>query len=86
MTNTQQIRTILEAAGSRYVTVRFIKKDGTPRTLTFNPRHHLETKGTGSTKPADLFTVVDTTKTQWRSFRAHQVREIKANGNVYEFA
>ena len=85
MTPTQRIETILKAAGSRYVTVDFIKKDGSLRTLTFNPRHHLETKGTGSTRPSDLFTVVDSAKTQWRSFRADQVLSIKANGNTHSF-
>ena len=85
MTGTQRIKNILKAAGSRYVTVDFVKKNGKPRTLTFNPCHRLETNGTGTDKSSDLFTVVDTSKTQWRSFRSLQVLQIKANGNTYSF-
>lgn len=86
MEKAQQIKTILKAAGSRYVTVNFTKKNGELRAITFNPRFHLETKGTGSPRPSDLFTVVDSAKTKWRSFRSESVLSIKANGQVHTFA
>lgn len=81
---TEAIRKII-GKGSRYVTITFRKKDGAIRNLTVNPAQHLVTKGTGSPRPADCFTFVDTHKHAWRSFRAHQVLSIQANGKTHEF-
>ena len=60
MNNHEAIRKIIDEAGSKLVSVRFIKKDGTERQLTWNPQHVGEIKGTG-TKCADpnIFRVMD---------------------------
>ena len=85
LTNTEAIRNVLKSAGSTYVTATFVKRNGETRALTFNPRHHLETQGTGTPRPEDLFTVVDSTNTKWRSFKAGSVVSIKSRGKVYSF-
>ena len=52
MTNAETIKAIIDAAGGTLVNVRFTKKNGEERSLTFNPRDFAEVKGTG-TKCAD---------------------------------
>ena len=46
----ERIKSLIERAGSTYVSVTFIKKDGSERQLTFNPADHNEIKGTGDVK------------------------------------
>ena len=82
----KSLKTIIRSAGSRFVTVEFIKKNGELRSLTFNPRDFAEIKGdsvTGSSlKPekTGLFRVRDIRLKAWRSFNADTVISITANG------
>ena len=46
MNNHERIRQIIDKAGSKLVSVRFVKKDGSERQLTFNPADHADIKGT----------------------------------------
>jgi hypothetical protein len=85
MFNHETLRSTLAEAGSHFVSVRFIKADGSERQMTVNPRHFLETKGTG--KPAsdpNIFRVVDAKLGQWRSFDARRVISIKVSGEVIQ--
>lgn len=81
------IRDIIERAGSRLVSVSFLKKDGTERRITFNPRDWNEIKGTGSTcYDPNIFRIREISnkeenKTTWRSFNAARVLKICANGS-----
>ena len=87
MNNTpENIRTILEAAKSGFVSIKFTKANGEERQLTTNPRHIGEILGTGKTcKDPAVFRIMDAKLNQWRSFRAERVVSIKANGTTTTF-
>ena len=87
MTNTpENIRTILEAAKSTFVSIEFTKANGEARQLTTNPRQIGEVLGTGTKcKDPAVFRIVDVKLNQWRSFRAERATSIKANGTVTTF-
>ena len=86
MTNAQTIKAIIDAAGGTLVNVRFTKKNGEERSLTFNPRDFAEVKGTG-TKCADenIFRIRDIKLGAWRSFDARRVLSISAQGEQTQF-
>jgi len=81
------IQEIIEKAGSTFVSVDFIKKDGTERHITFNPKDWNEIKGTG--KPCgdpNIFRIREVNnkeegKTTWRSFDARRAVKVRANGS-----
>ena len=87
MINTpENIRTILEAAKSSYVSIEFTKANGETRQLTTNPRQIGEVLGTGTTcKDPAVFRIVDVKLNKWRSFRAERVTQIRANGTTTTF-
>lgn len=81
------VRTILEAAKSTFVSIQFTKANGEQRQLTTNPKHIGIVLGTG--KPCNdpaVFRIMDTKLNQWRSFRAERVISIKANGATTIFS
>lgn len=83
MTNHETIRKAIDTAGSQFVSVTFIKKDGSERQLTFNPNHKGEVKGTGHvTQDPNIFRIMDSKLGQWRSFDARRCVSIKVNGQV----
>ena len=83
----ERIRSLIESAGSTYVSVQFTKKDGSHRQLTFNPADHNDIKGTGDVYKVyeNIFRVRDNEKQQWRSFDARRVISIKVRGTTTEF-
>jgi len=88
-TKTELVKRFIFDAGSSIVSVEFIKADGTPRCLQFNPRDTTEIKGTGkpSTKPSivrcrDFAVARKDGQGAWRSFDCERVTSIKANGTV----
>jgi len=87
MINTpENVRTILEAAKSTFVSIEFTKANGEARQLTTNPKQIGEILGTGTKcKDPAVFRIVDVKLNQWRSFRAERVTSIKANGTVTTF-
>jgi len=86
MTNAQLINEILLAAGSKFVTITFVKKDGSERKITVNPKEVGEIKGTGSTcADPNIFRVVDTKIGQWRSFDARRVIKVATKGGSVDF-
>lgn len=75
------IKTIIDTAGSQFVSVTFLKKDGSERRITFNPSDHNDIKGTGSPcSNPNIFRVREVSKGQWRSFDATRVLKIKVGG------
>ena len=85
--NYEVIRNILNEAGSQFVSVVFLKKDGTERQATLNPRHYGEVKGTGHvTQNPNIFRFMDTKLNAWRSFDARRVISIKVKGHVTELS
>lgn len=81
------IRTILEAAKSGFVSINFTKANGEARQLTTNPRHIGPVLGTGSpSKDPAVFRVMDVKLGSWRSFRAERVTSVRANGVTTTFS
>lgn len=81
--NHQIISEIIKQANNKLVSVRFTKKDGSSRQLTFNPADHADIKGTGTpTNDPNIFRVRDINIAQWRSFDARRCHSIKVNGNL----
>ena len=82
-TSADLIKTILNTAGSQFVSVTFTKANGEERQLTFNPAHVGEIKGTGTKcEDPNVFKVMDIKINQWRSFRADRVIKIKVAGQT----
>lgn len=85
------VRDIIQKAGSSFVSVAFLKKDGTERQITFNPRDWNEVKGTGTAcSNPNIFRIREVNnkeegKTTWRSFDATRVLRIRANGSEAVF-
>ena len=86
MTNADRVQSIIDRSKSGFVSIRFLKKDGSERTLVVNPAQVGEIKGTGRqcTDP-DIFRFVDSKLGQWRSFDAKRVVSIKSNGQLTVF-
>ena len=87
MNRSERIKSLIDEAGSGYISVTFIKKDGSERQMTFNPKDVNDIKGTGDTSNVDanIFRVRDNTKQAWRSFDARRVIKIKSRGVTTEF-
>lgn len=87
----QVIREALAAAGSAWVSVTFLKKDGTERQFVFNPLDRNEIKGTGSAcSDPNIFRVREVHnkeegKTTWRSFDARRVIKLKTKKEEISF-
>lgn len=85
------IQEVIKMAGSSFVSVDFLKVDGTRRQVRFNPRDFNEIKGTG--KPCNNPNVFrirevhnkDEGKTTWRSFDARRVLRIQSRGQAINF-
>ena len=79
--NHEIIRSLIQQAGSQFVSVVFLKKDGQQRQLTFNPLDFSEIKGTGHpTTDPNIFRIRDSKLSAWRSFDARRVVSIKVAG------
>lgn len=87
MNRIERIKSLINDAGSGFVSVTFVKKDGSERQMTFNPKDVNDIKGTGDTSNVDpnIFRVRDNTKQAWRSFDARRVIKIKSRGVITEF-
>lgn len=85
------IRQAIERAGSTFVSVDFLKKDGSERQITFNPRDWNEVKGTGTAcSDPNIFRIREVNnkeegKTTWRSFDARRVISIRVRGQETAF-
>ena len=86
MTNTESIKAIIEAAGGTLVNVRFTKKNGEERSLTFNPRDFAEIKGTGTKcEDENIVRIRDIKLKAWRSFDARRIISVSASGITTPF-
>lgn len=86
MNNAEIIRSKIAEAGSGFVSVHFLKADGSERQMTFNPLHFGEVKGTGHAiidpvKKQNIVRCMDVKK-GWRSFDCRRVFRIKVNGEI----
>ena len=87
----ETIRNLMDASGSRIMSVRFLKQDGTKRTIPFNPKHRGEIKGTGNPikdeeKKKNIFKVMDLSLNppDWRCFDARTVLYARVGGARYD--
>ena len=86
MDKTAFIQKFITNAGASIVSVRFVKLDGSLRSVQFNPRDRQEIKGTGSpTTKANIVRCRDFRQAKagnaaWRSFDTERVISIQANG------
>jgi hypothetical protein len=91
MATTETIRQFLQSAGSTIITVEFMKKDGSLRSISFNPKDRNEIKGTGTArKNPDIVCVRDFNLARkgipaWRSFNVNSIRRIKSNRQTFDF-
>ena len=87
MNRIERIKSLINEAGSGYVSVTFMKKDGSERQMTFNPKDVNDIKGTGDTSKVDpnIFRVRENAQQAWKSFDARRVLRIKSQGRTTEF-
>lgn len=92
MSKSETIRNFLRTAGSTIVSVEFIKKDGTTRRISFNPRDRNEITGVGSkVRNPNIIAVRDFRIAQlqktgaWRSFDVNRIVSIKSRGQIFNF-
>ena len=92
MDKTAKIRQFIFEAGSSIISVQFVKANGEPRSLQFNPRDTQEVKGTGhALKKASIIRCRDFTIARkegegaWRSFDCERVTSVKAKGRSLTF-
>jgi hypothetical protein len=90
--NPEIVRSFLYSEGSTIVSVQFMKKDGTMRRISFNPRDRNEVKGTGNpTSDPYIFRIRDLNIAReegfgaWRSFDLRRVVSIRSRRMVYNF-
>jgi hypothetical protein len=91
MTKAETIREFMQTAGSTIISVEFIKKDGTPRKIQFNPRDRQGLSG-GSPATQDPniirirdFSIARSKVPAWRCFHVDRIVKITSNGQTFEF-
>lgn len=91
MDKTTLVKRFIFDAGSSIVSVQFVKANGEPRSLQFNPKDSCEIKGTGHALKATSivrcrdFAIARKGQGAWRSFDCERVTSIKANGKQLSF-
>lgn len=92
-----EIRQILKSANSQYVSVSFLKKDGSPRVMTCNMKEiigHIKEEISESAQRAvetrkannpHLLNVWDVHANSARSINLNTVYEVKAGGKIYTY-
>lgn len=80
-TKSQILQSIIEESDGKFVTVDFIKKDGTFRTLTgrMGVTKHLK-GGTSNVDPAKFITIYDTVNKGYRSINRESIQAVRAAG------
>lgn len=84
---TALVKQFIAEAGSSIVSVKFIKSNGSLRSIQFNPRDRQEIKGTGfalksvsTVRCRDFRIAREAGQGAWRSFDCERVVSVKANG------
>jgi len=92
MASFHNIRNFLRESGSTIMSVSFKKKDGTIRTIMFNPKDRKEIKGVGTNvanpyifRVRDLGIAKKYGSGAWRSFDSRDIISIKSRGVEYKF-
>jgi hypothetical protein len=91
-----QIRAVIGTAGSRFVSVVFVKKDGTLRVMRWNPADHRDIKGDAATDAGKRANAtrkannpnlirVQEVKKGWRSVNLDRIIRIRVDGVTSRF-
>jgi len=72
-----EARALVTAKGTKFATVRFIKKDGTERVINGHFRAGKHILGTGRPVADHLIAIYSMKDNGWRSFREDSVVEIR---------
>lgn len=70
------VRETVAAKGTKFATVTFIKKDGTPRVKNGLFKPHSKIKGTGRPTPAGYIAIYSPGEGKWGSFSVDRVISI----------
>lgn len=81
------VRQLVESTNGKFFTVKFIKKDGEPRTITGRINVSKDTKGgaAGWRANPDNMGVYEINTDQYRAFNASRVTYLKINNQEYNF-
>lgn len=82
--NSNELASIVAASNGRFVSVTFIKKDGTERTMLCRLGVTKYLKGGTSKLDADKYlTVFDVKKEEYRAINKETIVSVKLAGNIY---
>lgn len=82
--NSNELASIVAASNGRFVSVTFIKKDGTERTMLCRLGVTKYLKGGTSKLDADKYlTVFDVQKEEYRAINKETILSVKLAGNIY---
>ena len=81
----ENLDTIILNAGGKFVTVIFIKKDGTERKLTgrMGVTRHLK-GGISTLNSDDYITIYDVVNKGYRAINRHTIKSVRTGGACYE--
>jgi hypothetical protein len=73
----EEAQAAVEAKGTKFATVKFVKKDGTTRVKNglFKPLSHI--KGTGRKTPKGYVSIYSPSEKKWGMFALNKVLEVK---------
>ncbi len=79
------IDTILHTAGTRFMSVEFMKKDGTIRPLQghLKVKKHLKGGTSSISNNNDLVSIYDMRSKGYRCFSKSRLQRIRVDGNIY---
>ena len=82
--NSNELASIVAASNGRFVSVTFIKKDGTERSMLCRLGVTKYLKGGTSKLDADKYlTVFDVKKEEYRAINKETILSVKLAGNIY---
>lgn len=82
--NSKELASIVASSNGRFVSVTFIKKDGTERTMLCRLGVTKYLKGGTSKLDAEKYlTVFDVQKEQYRAINKETIVSVKLAGNIY---
>jgi hypothetical protein len=75
--NPTEVRAKLDAKNTKFVSVRFIKKNGEERKMSGLLKPHSKIKGTGRGTPAGYIAIYSPNEEKWGMFSVDKVLEVR---------
>ena len=87
MSKVDQVKNMVASTGGKFFTVTFIKKDGTPRTITGRIDVSKYTKGgvAGWKANRNNIGIFEVNEGHYRAFNAERVTSLKIGGKLHTF-